>query len=640
MGFPKPQGLYDARNEHDSCGVGFVAHIKGAKSHAIVGQALEILKNLDHRGAVGADPLLGDGAGILIQMPDALYRKWAQGQDLALPAPGDYAVAMCFLPQDAQSRAFVVEAFEKFIAKEGQRLIGWRDVPVTLDGLGKAVIAEMPVIRQCFIARGENCADQDAFERKLLSIRKQTQNPLAALAEKHSLPGITELYMPSFSSRTVVYKGLLLATQVGSFYDDLRDPLCVSALGLVHQRFSTNTFPSWKLAHPYRFIAHNGEINTVRGNVNWMNARRRTMESDLLGVDLDKMWPIIPHGQSDTACLDNALELLLAGGYSLAHAVMMLVPEAWSGNPLMDPKRRAFYEYHAALMEPWDGPAAVAFTDGRQIGATLDRNGLRPARFCVTDDDLVVMASESGVLPIKEDNIVRKWRLQPGKMLLIDLEEGRIIEDEDIKATLAGAEPYEEWLEAAQYKLKDLDDGRARAGAAAGRDHQPAGQQPAGAPAGLRLYPGRHLPVPRADGAGAGRSDRLDGHRHADRGAVEPQPPALRLFQAELRPGHQSADRPDPRGTGHEPGLDDRPAAEPARPRCRHAQAAGGRPADPDQRRPGQDPLGRNQRSTAPSAPRRSTSPGTPRAVRPGWKRRSRKCAGRRPRRCSPTRTS
>jgi glutamate synthase (NADPH) large chain len=457
MGYPEPQGLYDSRNEHDACGVGFVAHIKGTKSHAIVGQALQILHNLDHRGAVGADPLLGDGAGILIQIPDKLYRDWATRTGLTLPQPGDYAVAMCFLPQDEASRDFVVKSFESYIAKDGQQVIGWRDVPTTLDGLGKAVIAEMPVIRQCFIARGENCADQDAFERKLLSIRKQTQNPLAALAEKHSMPGITQLYMPSFSSRTVVYKGLLLATQVGSFYDDLRNPDCVSALGLVHQRFSTNTFPSWKLAHPYRFIAHNGEINTVRGNVNWMNARRRTMESELLGPDLDKMWPIIPHGQSDTACLDNALELLMAGGYSLAHAVMMLIPEAWAGNPLMDAKRRAFYEYHAALMEPWDGPAAVAFTDGRQIGATLDRNGLRPARFLVTDDDLVVMASESGVLPIKEDNIVRKWRLQPGRMLLIDFEQGRIIEDEELKAELAKEHPYEEWLEAAQYKLKDLE---------------------------------------------------------------------------------------------------------------------------------------------------------------------------------------
>uniref|UniRef100_UPI003B9D2CC7 glutamate synthase large subunit n=1 Tax=Novosphingobium sp. TaxID=1874826 RepID=UPI003B9D2CC7 len=347
--------------------------------------------------------------------------------------------------------------FEKFIAKEGQELIGWRDVPTTLDGLGKTVIEQMPVIRQCFIKRGPNTPDQNAFERKLLAIRKQTQNPLAAMAEKHGLPGVTQLYMPSFSTRTIVYKGLLLANQVGSFFDDLRDPDCVSALGLVHQRFSTNTFPSWKLAHPFRFIAHNGEINTVRGNVNWMNARRRTMESELLGPDLDKMWPLIPHGQSDTASLDNALELLLAGGYSLAHAVMMLIPEAWAGNPLMDAKRRAFYEYHAALMEPWDGPAAVAFTDGRQIGATLDRNGLRPARFSITRDDLICMASESGVLPFREEDVVRKWRLQPGKMLLIDMEQGKIIEDEEIKAELAGAEPYEEWLDSAQYNLKKLD---------------------------------------------------------------------------------------------------------------------------------------------------------------------------------------
>jgi glutamate synthase (NADPH/NADH) large chain len=455
--YPAPQGLYDPRNEHDSCGVGFIAHIKGEKSHAIVSQALEILANLDHRGAVGADPLLGDGAGILTQIPDPLYRRWATEQRLELPPAGEYAVAMCFLPQHEGAREFIAGQFEKFIAKEGQRLIGWRDVPTTCDGLGKAVLESMPVIRQCFVARGANCADQDAFERKLIVIRKQTQNPLAALAEKHGLPEITQLYMPSFSSRTVVYKGLLLANQVGSFYDDLRDPDCVSALGLVHQRFSTNTFPSWKLAHPYRFMAHNGEINTVRGNVNWMNARRRTMESPLLGADLDKLWPIIPHGQSDTACLDNALELLLLGGYSLTHAMMMLIPEAWAGNPLMDPARKAFYEYHAALMEPWDGPAAVAFTDGRQIAATLDRNGLRPARFCVTRDDVVCLASESGVLPFREEDIVRKWRLQPGKMLLIDLEQGRIVEDEELKAELAAAAPYEKWLDQAQYKLRELE---------------------------------------------------------------------------------------------------------------------------------------------------------------------------------------
>ncbi|MGN6499152.1 MAG: glutamate synthase central domain-containing protein, partial [Tsuneonella sp.] len=456
MTYPAPQGLYDPRHEHDSCGVGFLAHIKGVKSHQIVSQALEILANLDHRGAVGADPLLGDGAGILIQIPDPLFRRWAAENGHDLPPAGEYAVAQCMMPQDEEARRFVTEQFEKFIAKEGQRLVGWREVPTTLDGLGKAVIAQMPVMCQCVIARGPGCADQDAFERKLIVIRKQTQNPLRKLAEKHGNPALIDLYIPSFSSRTIVYKGLLLANQVGSFYDDLRDPDCVSALGLVHQRFSTNTFPSWRLAHPYRFMAHNGEINTVRGNVNWMNARRRTMESPLLGADLDKLWPIIPHGQSDTACLDNALELLLLGGYSLAHAMMMLIPEAWAKDPLMDPQRRAFYEYHAALMEPWDGPAAVAFTDGRHIGATLDRNGLRPARYCVTEGDLVCLASESGVLPFAEEDIVRKWRLQPGKMLLIDLEQGRIIEDEELKASLADDHPYAEWLDKAQYKLEDL----------------------------------------------------------------------------------------------------------------------------------------------------------------------------------------
>ena len=457
MGSPSKQGLYDPRHEHDACGVGFIANIKGAKSHDIIAQGLQILINLDHRGAVGADPLLGDGAGILIQIPDALLRAWAGDNGLTLPAPGDYAVAMCFLPQDEKTREVAVGQFEHFVRAEHQQLIGWRDVPVDPAGLGQAVLDEMPVIRQAIVGRGAHVADQDAFERKLLAIRKQTQNPLADLAAKYGLPGLTEFYMPSFSSRTVVYKGLVLAHQVGEFYLDLQNPLTVSALALVHQRFSTNTFPSWRLAHPYRLIAHNGEINTVRGNVNWMAARRRTMESPLLGPDLDKMWPLIPHGQSDTASLDNALELLLAGGYPLAQAVMMLIPEAWAGNPLMDPKRKAFYEYFAALMEPWDGPAAIAFTDGRQIGATLDRNGLRPARFVVTDE-LVVMASEVGVLPIPDEKIVRKWRLQPGKMLLIDLEQGRIIEDEEIKRDLADAAPYAEWLSQTQFKLEDLPD--------------------------------------------------------------------------------------------------------------------------------------------------------------------------------------
>jgi len=458
MGLPPKQGLYDPQSEHDSCGVGFIANIKGAKSHDIITQGLQILVNMDHRGAVGADPLVGDGAGILIQIPDALFRNWASNAGVTLPEPGHYAVAMCFLPREENAHAVAVGQFEHFLKVEGQVLLGWREVPTDPSGLGETVIAEMPLIRQAVIGWGPNIRDEGAFERKLLAVRKQTQNPLAQLAKKHKLPAITQFYMPSFSARTLIYKGLLLAPDVGRFYLDLQNPLTTSALALVHQRFSTNTFPSWKLAHPYRFIAHNGEINTVRGNVNWMNARRRTMESELLGADLDKMWPLIPHGQSDTASLDNALELLIAGGYPIAHAVMMLIPEAWAGNKLMDAQRRAFYEYHAALLEPWDGPAAIAFTDGKQIGATLDRNGLRPARFIVTDDDLVIMASEAGVLPVPEGKIRRKWRLQPGKMLLIDLEQGRIVEDEEIKRQLAAAKPYEEWLKAAQYKLEELPD--------------------------------------------------------------------------------------------------------------------------------------------------------------------------------------
>ncbi|QKS27939.1 MAG: glutamate synthase subunit alpha [Candidatus Accumulibacter similis] len=450
---PEGQGLYDPANEHDACGVGFVAHIRGKRSHSIIEQGLLILKNLDHRGAVGADPLMGDGAGILIQIPDAFFREEMAKQGIQLPPLGEYGVGMVFLPKESASRLACQEEIERAVRKEHQVVLGWRDVPVDHAlPMSPTVRAREPMIRQIFIGRGPDTMVTDALERKLYVIRRSAANAIQALGLKHS----KEFYQPSMSARTVVYKGLLLADQVGQYYTDLKDPRCVSAMALVHQRFSTNTFPTWQLAHPFRLIAHNGEINTLRGNYNWMRAREKGTWSPLLGADLEKIWPLIYAGQSDSASFDNALELLVMGGYSLAHAMMMLIPEAWESHTLMDEQRGAFYKYHAAMIEPWDGPAAVAFTDGRQIGATLDRNGLRPARYLVTDDDLVVMASEAGVLPIPEERIVRKWRLQPGKMFLIDLEQGRIIDDAELKDTLARARPYQDWLSRINIKLDEL----------------------------------------------------------------------------------------------------------------------------------------------------------------------------------------
>ncbi len=449
---PGRQGLYDPANEHDACGVGFVANIKGRKSHTIVRQGLQILENLTHRGAVGADPLAGDGAGILMQIPHAFFSEVCAADGIALGGAGEYAVGMVFLPRQEDSRRVCEQQIEDTIRGEGQAVLGWRDVPTDNSGLGESVKVVEPVVRQVFIGRGPACADQDAFERKLFVIRKVVEHAVRNTA----IEGKAQFYIPSLSSRTLCYKGMLLADQVDRYFLDLRDERLDSAFALVHQRFSTNTFPSWDLAQPFRMIAHNGEINTLRGNINWMAARRHSMESKLLGDDLKKLWPLIAEGQSDSACFDNALELLVAGGYSMAHAMMLLIPEAWAGNPLMDEERRAFYEYHAALMEPWDGPAAVAFCDGRQIGATLDRNGLRPARYLITDDDLVVMASEMGVLEIPEHKIVRKWRLQPGKMFLIDMEEGRIIDDAELKAQLARSHPYQKWLDQTQVHLHNL----------------------------------------------------------------------------------------------------------------------------------------------------------------------------------------
>lgn len=453
IGLPPAQGLYHPKNEHDACGVGFVAHIKGKKSHAIIQQGLKILENLDHRGAVGADKLMGDGAGILIQIPDTLYRDEFAQHGITLPPPGEYGVAMVFLPKETASRLACEQELERSVRAEGQVVLGWRNVPVDVDMPMSPTVRDCePVIRQLFIGRGADVMVPDALERKLYVIRKTASH---AIQNMHLAHG-KEYFVPSASVRTVVYKGLLLADQVGRYYRDLADPRTVSALALVHQRFSTNTFPAWPLAHPYRMIAHNGEINTVKGNFNWLRAREGMMQSAVLGDDLKKLYPIVYEGQSDTATFDNCLELLVNSGYSLAHAMMMMIPEAWEQHTQMDESRRAFYEYHAAMMEPWDGPAAVAFTDGRQIGATLDRNGLRPARYLVTDDDMVILASEAGTLSIPENRIVKKWRLQPGKMFLIDLEQGRIIDDAEIKLQLANSRPYRQWIERLQIKLESL----------------------------------------------------------------------------------------------------------------------------------------------------------------------------------------
>ncbi len=447
------QGLYHPSHEHDACGVGFVAHIKGKRSHTIVEQGLTVLRNLTHRGAVGWDPKLSDGAGLLIQIPDRFLREEMARLGVRLPPAGQYGVGMVFLPRDPASRIACEYEIERAIKEEGQVLLGWRDVPVDNSDLAEPARRIEPVIRQVFIGRGRGITVTDALERKLYIIRKSSGHAIQALRLKHG----KEFYVPSMSARTVCYKGMLLAYQVGEYYLDLKDARVESALALVHQRFSTNTFPSWDLAHPFRMICHNGEINTVRGNVNWIRARQGAISSPILGADLHKIWPLIYDGQSDSASFDNALELLVMGGYSVAHAMMMMIPEAWENHTLMDPARRAFYEYHAAMMEPWDGPASIAFTDGRQIGATLDRNGLRPSRYIVTDDDLVIMGSECGCLPVPEEKIIKKWRLQPGKMFLVDLEKGRIVDDKELKDSLASARPYAEWIERIRDKLDEVE---------------------------------------------------------------------------------------------------------------------------------------------------------------------------------------
>jgi glutamate synthase (ferredoxin) len=461
---PGPQGLYDPADEHDACGVGFVVDIKGRKSHDIVRKSLQVLKNLAHRGACGCEVNTGDGAGILVQMPDAFLRKVAPA---TLPPAGEYGAGLVFLPRDVGQRTAIEQVVAQIIAEEDQRLIGWRSVPTDDSPVGPSAVAVEPHFAQLFIGRGRALIDSprdveggiDAetrarFERKLYVIRKRIEHAVDALDMPEAVRKC--FYVVSLSSNTLIYKGMLTAGQIETMFPDLTDPDLVSALALVHQRFSTNTFPSWPLAHPYRYIAHNGEINTLTGNINWMRAREGLLESSVLGGDLQKVLPVIREGGSDTATFDNVLEFLVMTGRSLPHAILMMIPEPWANHETMSPELKAFYEYHSSLMEPWDGPASIAFTDGTVIGAVLDRNGLRPSRYCVTKDDLVIMASEVGVLDVPPENIVLKERLHPGRIFLVDTARGRIVSDEEVKRELASAHPYKEWL-SHLIDIEDLD---------------------------------------------------------------------------------------------------------------------------------------------------------------------------------------
>ena len=451
-GLPAKQGLYDPWFEHDACGVGFVVDMKGRASNRILQQALEVLKNLDHRGAAGSEVNTGDGAGVLLQMPHKFNAEACKKARIPLPEPGHYGSGLIFLPRNPTMRRRLEEVFGQIVQSEGQTLLGWRTVPTDNSSLGDTAKSCEPFMRQVFIGRNPNLADEMAFERKLYIIRKRAYSEIRA----STIGGAEYWYVASLSLKTIVYKGMLLTSQLGDYFTDLKNPAIETALGLVHSRFSTNTFPSWDRAHPYRYVAHNGEINTLRGNINWMHARQALFDSPLFGEDIKKIIPIVNPNGSDSSMFDNVLELLVLSGRPLAHAMMMMIPEPWSNHESMDDDRRAFYQYHSCLMEPWDGPASIGFTDGKQIGAILDRNGLRPSRYYVTKDGLVIMASEAGVLDIPADQIVQKGRLQPGRMFLVDTEQGRIIEDEEIKREISKAQPYRQWLNEHLVHLSDL----------------------------------------------------------------------------------------------------------------------------------------------------------------------------------------
>ena len=604
---PQADGLYDPRYEHDACGVAMVARLDNQPDHGVIDRALTALDNLEHRGAEGADIRTGDGAGILVQIPDAFFREVV---DFELPPRGAYGVAVCFLPRDPQQRRKLEELIELNVRIEGQQLLGWRDVPVDLDHVGDTANASRPHVKQLFIGAGAGFTDdQDRFERKLYVIRRIVE-----------LAAGPDFYAPSFSSRTCVYKGMLISHQLRNFYPDLKDERFGSALALVHSRFSTNTFPSWDLAHPFRVIAHNGEINTLMGNANWMRARESQLASELFGLDLQKVMPIVRPGGSDSATFDNVLELLMLAGRSLPHAAMMMIPEAYADRDDLPDHLKGFYAFHSCLMEPWDGPASVCFTDGTVVGATLDRNGLRPGRWVETTDGYVMLGSETGMLPVAPGDVVRLGRLAPGKLFLVDLEAGRIVDDAEVKEQVATAQPYGRWFEENVVRFDDLAPKEGLTLAQPLRDLQLA--------FGYSQEDLRVLMAPMATQRRGAAG--LDGQRQRAGGPVRPAPGAVLLLQAALRAGDQPADRPDPRVDRHVAGHRRRRRGQPPGGRARARAPAGHGPADPAQRRARDAALagapvvqvahdrhhlagaGRRPRACTPAWPRSATRPTTP----------------------------
>jgi len=580
MAMTAKQGLYDPAYEHDACGIGFVANIHGVRSRDIVEKSLQLLVNLSHRSAVAADSCTGDGAGVLIQVPHAFFRRVCPPWGIGLPDAGSYGVGMVFLPSSRTERAACMRLIESTVVAEGCTVLGWRDVPVDDAVLATATRRSRPVIRQIFVSTMGVARDLDAdsaFEITLYVIRRRIESAL------RMMPGGSDCYIASLSSRTVVYKGMLTPIQLTTFYKDLSEPDLVSAIALVHSRFSTNTFPSWRLAHPYRFLCHNGEINTLRGNLNWMRVREGVMSSSRFGNRLAGLLPVCGEKQSDSASIDNVLELLTLAGRPLAHSMAMLIPEAWEGHTSMSPERRAFYEYHSSLMEPWDGPAAMAFTDGRQVAAVLDRNGLRPARYVVTTDDLVVLASEAGALPFPASAIRAKGRLEPGRMLVVNTTQGRILDDEAVKLELGMVRPYRRWIAEERVELeslmRDVGCGMRDAGCA-GEDAasesgsaelplsvtaSPIPHPASRPPARIRVHSRRTEDGAGADGGTRRGAGRVHGERHAARGAFAAAAVVVLLLPADVRAGDQSCDRSDSRAAGDVAGNEPRSAGESAR---------------------------------------------------------------------------